>query len=178
VMSAGAMRIRPYGDGDGPAVRALFIRINREVAPTAMRAEFEAYIARSLHDEIDRIPAYYRERDGGFWIAERAGALLAMYGLERADRRSAELRRMYVAPEARRRGIARTLLGHAEQVCRDRGFRQLVLSTSELQEPALALYLASGFRLLRECVGSTMTHKMVGGGLRRFHLAKILVDGE
>lgn len=58
------MLIRRYEDRDRPAVRALFIQINRELAPETMRERFESYIAQSLQEEIDRIPDYYAERDG------------------------------------------------------------------------------------------------------------------
>ena len=64
-----ALVIRPFADADLPAVRALFVQVNRDLAPPAMREAFEAYIARSLSEEIDRIPAYYGEREGGFWVS-------------------------------------------------------------------------------------------------------------
>ena len=43
-----------------------------------------------------------------------------------------ELRRMYVAPTLRRRGIVRLMLAAAEAECRRRGFHRLELSTSEI----------------------------------------------
>jgi putative acetyltransferase len=168
--------IRAYADEDAPAVRALFIRINRELAPAALRTAFETYIELSLREEIDRIPGYYAARGGSFWIAEEAGALIGTYGLERIDARTAELRRMYVAPEARRRGIARALLAHAEQQCRAAGFTRLQLATAELQHAALAFYRAAGFRLVREEIAAATTNKTVGAGLKRFHLEKQLSD--
>jgi hypothetical protein len=58
------MLIRRYNDADGPGVRALFIRINRALASEALRQSFEAYIAQSLDEEIDRIPACYAARPG------------------------------------------------------------------------------------------------------------------
>ncbi len=124
-----AVSIRRYAEKDGPAVRALFIQVNRELAPSAMRDQFELYIARALREEIDRIEAYYAERKGSFWIAEDSTGLLGTFGLERVDKGTAELRRMYVAPRARRCGIARMMLEHAERVCRDAGYDALVLST-------------------------------------------------
>ncbi len=48
---------------------------------------------------------------------------------------------MYVAPTAQRRGIAATLLKFAEQQSRLAGAEWLVLSTSELQQAALAARL-------------------------------------
>lgn len=168
--------IRPYRDSDAAAVRALFIRINREVAPATLRAAFEAYIALSLREEIDRIPAYYGERGGSFWIAEQDGVLVGTYGLERIDARTAELRRMYVVPEARRRGIARAMLAHAEQYCRAADLARLQLATAELQQAALAFYRAAGFRVLREEIAAATTNKTVGSGLKRFHMEKQLTD--
>jgi GNAT superfamily N-acetyltransferase len=167
--------IRPYADRDKDAVLALFTRVNRALAPDAMRAAFEDYIALSIREEVGRIPDYYQPQNGAsFWVGELDGTLLGMFGIERHDGSAAELRRMYVAPEVRRRGIARAMLAYAEQVCREAGYRRLVLSTSELQPAAIALYRATGYRLAYEAVATTATTKTVGGNLRRYHFVKEL----
>jgi putative acetyltransferase len=59
--------IRPFAERDAAQVRALFITVNRLLSPLDLRDAFEVYIERALIQEIDRIPAYYGERDGGFW---------------------------------------------------------------------------------------------------------------
>jgi putative acetyltransferase len=169
-----AVHIRPFHPSDREAVRDLFIRVNRSIAPVALKEKFEAYIARSLAEEIDRIAEYYGERKGGFWIAESAGAIVGMFGLEPDGPSAMELRRMYVAPEARRRGIARQMLRFAEDECRGRGVQSLTLSTSELQGEALALYRAAGYRLQKEEVAETASNKTLGGGIRRYHFDKAL----
>jgi GNAT superfamily N-acetyltransferase len=168
------MLIRRFEERDAAPVRALFVEVNRELAPEAMREAFEAYIARSLAEEIGRIEAYYAERRGSFWVAEEDGALLGMFGLEEVDRHTAELRRMYVAATARRRGAGRMLLERAEREGVHAGYNRLILSTSELQGAALQLYRRSGYRLVREEVATTASNKTVGGGLRRFHFEKRL----
>lgn len=170
-----AGRIRAYEDRDREAVRELFVRVNRELAPPHLRDLFEAYVELSLREEIDRIPSYYApERGHGFWVAEGGEGLLGMFGLERVDGRTAELRRMYVAPGTRRRGLARAMLAYAERVCRDAGYARIVLGTSELQGAALALYRGAGYRLVGEEVATAATVKTAGGGLRRFRLEKWL----
>ncbi len=169
-----AVHIRPFHPSDREAVRDLFIRVNRSIAPVALKEKFEAYIARSLAEEIDRIAEYYGERKGGFWIAESAGAIVGMFGLEPDGPGAMELRRMYVAPEARRRGIARQMLRFAEDECRGRGVQSLTLSTSELQGEAVALYRAAGYRLQKEEVAETASNKTLGGGIRRYHFDKAL----
>ncbi len=169
--------IRPYTDADQAAVLSLFTQVNRALAPPDRRSDFEDYIALSILQELGRIPDYYRPEDGaGFWICEQDGQLLGMFGIERHNTTTAELRRMYVASQWRRRGLARAMLTHAEQTCRAAGYRHLVLSTSELQPAAIALYQAQAYRLVREEVAIAASNKTVGGHLRRFHFAKDLDD--
>jgi GNAT superfamily N-acetyltransferase len=164
--------IRPFQRQDAAAVRELFIVINRQLAPEDQREAFEAYIARSLTEEIDRIAEYYGEKHGGFWVAERDGGVVGMFGLERVAPDAMELRRMYVDPATRRLGVARSMLDFAEAECRRAGARRLELSTSELQAAALELYRRSGYRLVREAVAQAASNKTVGGGIRRFYFEK------
>jgi GNAT superfamily N-acetyltransferase len=152
----------------------MFVAVNRLLAPSNMRNAFEVYIARSLAEEMDRIAAYYDERDGGFWVAVRDEKVVGMFGLESAAADAMELRRMYVDPSARRGGTARSMLLFAEDECRRRNMRKLVLSTSELQPAALELYRNAGYRLLREVVTEQVSNKTPGGGIRRYHFEKIL----
>ena len=169
-----AALIRRYADSDLDAVRALFIRVNRELAPTHLASSFESYIARSLAEEIERVPAYYGERHGSFWVATDGSGIIGMFGLERADATTAELRRMYVDPAARRRGIARQMLAFAEDFARRQRCAVIVLSTSELQSAAICLYRNSGYRLVQEAIVAEPSNKTVGGGIRRLYFAKDL----
>ena len=163
--------IRQFEEGDAPGMRSLFIAVNRLLAPPEMRDAFEAYITRSLVEEVDRISAYYGDR---FWVAIRAGAVVGMFGLEPAGPGAMELRRMYVDPAVRRVGLGRRMLGFAEDECRRLGVRRLELSTSELQPAALALYQRAGYRLMRQDVADEASNKTLGGGIRRFHFEKAL----
>jgi len=95
-------------------MRELFIVVNR------LRNAFEAYVERALAEEIDRITDYYSQRKDGFWVAIKDDTLVGTFGLEHASPDSMELRRMYVDPGARRRGIARQMLRFAEGECRRR----------------------------------------------------------
>jgi GNAT superfamily N-acetyltransferase len=166
--------IRPYEQRDHAAVRALFIAVNRALALPGLHEAFEAYIARSLAEEIERIPDYYAAHGGSFWVAADGDEVVGMFGIERVNETSAELRRMYVAAHARRLGIAQRMLALAEATCRDAGYRTLTLSTSEVQQAALAFYRGAGYRLLREEVAAAQTHKTVGGDIRRYYFGKAL----
>ena len=169
-----AVEIRPFEIDDAAQVRDLFIGVNRLLAPPSMKQAFEDYIATSLEEEIDQISSYYGRRHGGFWVAVEGGKVLGMFGLEPSSTVAMELRRMYVEPDARRRGIARKMLGFAEDECRRRQLFRMDLSTSELQGDALSLYRNSGYQLVREEVAIAASNKTLGGGIRRFHFTKRL----
>jgi GNAT superfamily N-acetyltransferase len=168
------IEIRDFAPDDAAGVRGLFIHVNRLLAPPEMKDAFESYIARSLSEEIDRVSDYYRERGGGFWVAVDGQKLVGIFGLETSGDHAMELRRMYVDPDLRRRGIARRMLHFAEQECRRRGRPRMDLSTSELQQEALSLYRNAGYGLVREEVAVTANNKTVGSGIRRYYFSKML----
>lgn len=170
------IHIRLYQPKDLEFVRTLFVAINRQLAPSHMRTQFDVYVRQALRDEIDRIPDYYAARAGSFWIAELGDGSrgVGMYGLEAYDDSSLEIRRMYVDPAFRRQGIARRLLAHAEQIGRAAQYPRLILSTSEIQKAAFALYQSAGFSLTSTETADAMSLKAVGGGLRRYHMEKLL----
>lgn len=172
-MTDGDFDIRRAEAGDRDAVADLFVTVNRELATPDKRQAFEDYIALSLREEIEPFMTYYApERGNGLWVAVGEDGLAGMYGLERVSDEAVELRRMYVAPRCRRRGLARLMLRHAEEMAKDLGYRQMVLSTSEIQEAALALYRAEGFRHVLEERADGRTNKTIGGGIVRHHFEK------
>jgi GNAT superfamily N-acetyltransferase len=58
---------------------------------------------------------------------------------------TAEVKRMYVAPDARGRGLARTMLAHLERTAAEAGAEAMILETGTAQPEAMALYESSGF---------------------------------
>jgi GNAT superfamily N-acetyltransferase len=168
------MEIREFSIGDAAAVRELFVRVNRLLAPADMKDAFEIYIARSLTEEMGRVSEYYAERKGGFWVAVDGQKIIGMFGLEPSSGEAMELRRMYVDPDFRRRGIARSMLNFAEQECRRCHRPRMNLSTSELQREALALYQNAEYGLVREELATEASNKTLGGGIRRYYFTKAL----
>ncbi|MEV4329849.1 GNAT family N-acetyltransferase [Streptomyces sp. NPDC049597] len=57
----------------------------------------------------------------------------------------AELKRMYVIPEARGLGLARRILAALEEDARAAGRTRMVLETGDMQPEAIALYRSSGY---------------------------------
>lgn len=56
-----------------------------------------------------------------------------------------EVKRMYVVPDARRRGLARLVLAELERTAAEAGHDLVVLSTGPRQPEAIALYESSGY---------------------------------
>jgi GNAT superfamily N-acetyltransferase len=57
----------------------------------------------------------------------------------------AEVKRMYVVPSARRRGLARLMLAELERTARAAGRRRILLETGSAQPEAIALYESEGY---------------------------------
>jgi ribosomal protein S18 acetylase RimI-like enzyme len=57
----------------------------------------------------------------------------------------AEIKRMYVVPAARRRGLARLMLAELERTARAAGGRRIILETGTAQPEAIALYESAGY---------------------------------
>jgi GNAT superfamily N-acetyltransferase len=67
-------------------------------------------------------------------------------GIKRLGEDVAEIKRMFVAPEARGRGLARALLVALEDSARDLGYERVRLDTGPKQPHAEALYRSAGYR--------------------------------
>jgi N-acetylglutamate synthase-like GNAT family acetyltransferase len=167
--------IRAYNSSNYEAVVALFTRINRELAPADMRERFEDYISASIKGELSHLRDIFSEaKRNAFWVVAIDGQIVGMFGIESRSEDSTELRRMCLDRAYRGRGIAQRMLQCAEARARDLGFSKLILSTAEIQEAAIAFYRKSGYQVVKTQFADTMSTKIVGGGLTRFHFEKTL----
>ena len=94
---------------------------------------------------------------GDFFIGYLDNVPVAMGGwrlrpdVERlGGRRLAEVKRMYVAPTGRRRGLARALLMHLERTATEAGADVMILETGLEQPEAIALYESEGYELVEK----------------------------
>jgi GNAT superfamily N-acetyltransferase len=69
----------------------------------------------------------------------------------------AEVKRMYVAPSARGRGVAKAVLAGLEDAARDRGWTTLRLETGTRQPEAIGLYRGAEYRPI-EAFGAYVDH--------------------
>lgn len=97
---------------------------------------------------------------GTFLVAYVDGSAVACGAVRKYDAHTAEIKRMYVVPQARGRGLSRRILEALESTARALGANRLVLETGPRQEEALALYERSGFVQIPhygEYIGSPMS---------------------
>jgi GNAT superfamily N-acetyltransferase len=90
-------------------------------------------------------PADFAPPGGTFLVGFDAGEAVCAGGVKRFADGVAEIKRMYVAPSARGRGLARTLLGALEDAARGLGYAVVRLDTGPRQPHALALYASAGY---------------------------------
>jgi GNAT superfamily N-acetyltransferase len=90
-------------------------------------------------------PADFGPPGGTFLVGFHDGEPVCAGGIKRIAPDAAEIKRMYVAPSARRRGVARTLLAALEDAARERGYAFVRLDTGPRQQHAMALYASAGY---------------------------------
>lgn len=141
------MTVRPLAPADAEAFRALRLRGLRE-APEAFGSTFEEEVGRPLQVTADGLAGATGSSVLGAF--DEDGALVGIGGVHREGRRKARHRAgiwgMYVAPEARGRGLGRALLQALVEHARGmEGVHRLELGVTTTNTAARALYLAFGF---------------------------------
>jgi GNAT superfamily N-acetyltransferase len=100
----------------------------------------------NFDQELQHFATEYAAPTGAFILAEDEGQYLACIGLRRFSDHAGEIKRLYVAPAARGRGLGRVLVERIIDAARQIGYRSLLLDTLPFMKEAQALYLALGFQ--------------------------------
>jgi GNAT superfamily N-acetyltransferase len=126
------LRALPYAD---PVAQLLIERVQQEYV--------ERYGGR---DAALVDPADFQSPQGLFLVAEVDGGVPAGCGAWRVHRPGVvEVKRVYVDPAYRRRGLAQLLMRALESSAAQAGHRSVVLNTGDRQPEALALYADLGY---------------------------------
>ncbi len=148
----------------------------------AMVAEINEIYGRSMADDPrspSATPADFAPPGGACLVGfDDGGAAVCVGGVKRLEPGVAEIKRMYVLPEARGRGAARALLGALEGAARDLGYARVRLDTGRSAAARAVLVRERGLpvdrRLQRQPVrgvvgraGAVRRAGAVGSGRRR-----------
>ena len=123
-------------------------RIDSDVGGPLVRAQWRELLRRyGVPDaDPDGLTAdHLAPPDGVFLVAWDDEVAVACGGIRRYDATTGEIKRMYTAPDARRRGYSRALLRELEARARTIGYARLVLETGTKQPEAIALYESEGY---------------------------------
>lgn len=126
-----------------------------ELRDDRIDSEVGAALANALLDDLEvryggRDP-FHPDADeltppgGAFLVGWVDGEPIACGGILHHAAGIAEVKRMYVAADARRSGVARVLLQGLEERARALGYRSIRLETGAEQPEAIALYESSGY---------------------------------
>jgi GNAT superfamily N-acetyltransferase len=96
--------------------------------------------------EIADLPHEYGPPDGAFLLAVEDGLAVGCVGLRLLPGGDGEIKRLYVVPASRGRGIARGLAERILERARQRGYRRLLLDTLPSMREAQSLYQSLGFK--------------------------------
>lgn len=130
-MSDLELRDEPY---DGPSAQQLIDAVQQE------------YVVRyGAPDTTPVDPAEFAPPGGRFVVGYLDTDAVAMGGVRRIDDDTVEIKRMYVVPEQRGRGLSRVVLAHLESLARGLGATRVLLETGQKQPEAMRLYETAGY---------------------------------
>jgi GNAT superfamily N-acetyltransferase len=125
------LRDEPY---DGPSAQQLIDAVQQE------------YVVRyGAPDTTPVDPAEFAPPGGRFVVGYLDTDAVAMGGVRRIDDDTVEIKRMYVVPEQRGRGLSRVVLAHLESLARGLGATRVLLETGQKQPEAMRLYETAGY---------------------------------
>ncbi len=130
------VRFRPADPEEAPAAELL----------AEMRAELnDVYETFTRLDNPPLTSAELRAPSGVYLVGYDGDDAVAGGGLRGLDEGVAEIKRMYVRPAARSRGVARALLGALEDAAASLGYGATLLDTGPKQVHAGRLYRSAGY---------------------------------
>ena len=134
-----AYQLRPATRDDQPAVEQLVFSVLAEYGLTPDPTSTDA--------DLRDLGGFYHDAGGTFDVlVADSGEILGTVGLFRISPSTCELRKMYLAREARGQGLGRRLLEHALAQATALGCTRVVLETATVLREAVHLYERYGFR--------------------------------
>ena len=132
------------GLGRKEDVRSLFREYTDMLV--SLDPDFRIYLdIQHYDDELENLEGKYGRPDGRLYVLYEEGEAAACIALRRLDTRRAELKRLYVRPRFRGRGLSTILLERILKEAEEIGYEEILLDTLPCLESAISLYLRHGF---------------------------------
>jgi GNAT superfamily N-acetyltransferase len=125
-------------------IRALFTEYTDMLVETD--PTFARYLVlQSYDDELQHLEVKYGPPRGRLWLALVDGEAAGCIALHPLDDERCELKRLYVKPRFRCRGLGRLLMETMIDAARELGYRHVLLDTLPPLKAAIRLYREQGF---------------------------------
>ncbi|WP_088243738.1 GNAT family N-acetyltransferase [Calothrix rhizosoleniae] len=98
--------------------------------------------------DVLQVEECYLNVGGEFWVIEHQGKLVgtgAYYPVKRGHK-AVEIRKMYLIPQVRGKGLGKYLLQQLEIAIAARGFEQIWIETASVLAEAVKLYESNGYQ--------------------------------
>ena len=119
--------------------------------------KFASYLELQDYDEeLRHLEGKYGPPRGRLILATEDGVPAGCIALREIDESRCELKRLYVRPAFRGRGLGRTLSEMDVAAARELGYREMLLDTLPFLQAAQALYRSLGFREIERYNDSPM----------------------
>jgi putative acetyltransferase len=99
-------------------------------------------------EDVEKVEEFYYPKEGEFWVVEKLDNIVgtaAYYPIQRGNH-AVEIRKMYLIPEVRGKGLGRFLLKELENKIKSQGFQEIYLETATVLKEAVKLYERCGYQ--------------------------------
>ncbi|MBR5468137.1 MAG: GNAT family N-acetyltransferase [Firmicutes bacterium] len=119
--------------------------------------EFKNYLNLQNYDEeLQHLEDKYGEPEGRLYVGYLDGVLCGCIALRKMDSENCELKRFYIKPEFRGKGLSKVFLDKIIDDAKDIGYKAMYLDTLPFLETAIGLYKKKGFEEIESYNGSPM----------------------